>query len=538
MKYCFLFLSLLFGFSYGNVTKVINNQNNFENQKRIYKKLQNIKNQKIPYYKTKKPKSSSLKKETKCFYIKKIKVEGVTLLDKDEQSKILKNYMDHCDTLQDIKNLVNRLNTIYLEKGYITSKVYLKPQNLSKGILRLFALEGKIESIKPDKLYIKDVFLGQSGDVLDLRKIEDAVELINRLPSNHATLDIKPSKKIGYSDIIIKNKIARRVNGSFEVNNFGTKKTGRVQGSLALNLDNLLGINDQLGIVLNGTDKEFGDENSKGDSFSFSFPLGRMLNDFSYSKTSYKQLEPVGITSYKLNGDTKTFRYNLGYKFYHDQTNSIKVGASISHSKNKNYIESTLIQTSSYSLSNVGFNVNFLHNADSFYAYVVLDYEKGTDWFGTNNPTELNPRFALYSVDLSLRKNFPFLNYSLQAHYQHTKDKLFSNFRISIGGAYSVRGYEDEGLSGNNGYYFRNEFSKPLKSKLFGLLHQSYFVALDGGHIKKESDSLGGDLLSYAIGGRFSKGKFDASAYYAKPIYKDNIDMVRSFAGFTISYKF
>jgi hemolysin activation/secretion protein len=538
MKLISMLFFVLTSFLYGNIARNIDLQNNLLNQKKVYKKLQNIKNQKIPYYKTKKQKSSSLKKEAKCFYIKKIKIEGVTLLGEDERSKILKNYTNHCDTLQDIKNLINKFNSFYIDKGYITSKVYLKPQNLSKGVLRLFALEGKIESIKPDKLYIKDVFLGQSGDVLDLRKIEDAIELINRLPSNHATLDIKPSKKVGYSSIIIKNKTTKRVSGSFEVNNFGAKKTGRLQGSLALNLDNLLGINDQLGIVLNGTDKEFSDENSKGNSLSFSFPLGRILNDFSYSKTSYQQLEPASITNYKLNGDTKTFRYNLSYKLYHNQTNSIKVGTSISHSKNRNFIESTLIQTSSYSLSNVGFNVNFLHNTNSFYAYVLFDYEKGTKWFGTNNPTELNPRFALYSVDLSLRKNFSFFNYSLQAHYQHTKDKLFSNFRISIGGAYSVRGYEDEGLSGNNGYYFRNEFSKPLQSKLFGLLHQSYFIALDGGHIKKQSDSNGGDLLAYAIGGRFSNDKFDAMIYYAKPIYKDIVSSTRSFVGFTLGYRF
>lgn len=507
-------------------------------KKKVYKKLQHLKNQKIPFYNTNKPQTSFMNKDKKCFYIKKIKIKGVTLLSEQEQNKVLKPYINRCDTLQDIKDIINKLNTLYMDKGYITSRVFIKPQNLSKGVLRLFCIEGRIDKIKPDKLYIKDVFLGQRGDVLDLRKVEDAIELINRLSSNHATLDITPSKKTGYSDIIIKNKTSKRVGGLFEADNYGSEKTGRVQGSLTLNIDDMLGINDRVSIVLNGTQKEFEDENSKGNSFSFSFPVGRVSSDFSYSKTSYKQYEKANITNYKINGDTQTFRYDLSYKLYHDQTNSIKAGISVSHSKNKNYIENTLIQTSSYSLSNTGFNVNFLHNGRDIYAYILFDYEKGTKWFGTYNPTELNPRFSLYTVDLVFRKNFSLLNYSLQTHYQHTKDKLFSNFRISIGGAYSVRGYEDEGLSGDNGYYFRNEFEKPLHSKLFGFLHQSYFAALDGGHIKKESDSNGGNLLSYTIGGRFSYGGFDCMMYYAKPIYKDVVSSVKSFVGFTLEYKF
>ncbi len=440
--------------------------------------------------------------------------------------------------MRDIKNILNKFNALYIDKGYITSRVFLKPQNLSKGVLRLYAIEGKIKHIKPQKLYIKDVFLGQKGEVLDLRKLEDSLELINRLPSNHATMKLLPSNKMGYSDIVIKNKTTKRVSGSMELNNFGTKITGRTQGSLSLNFDNIFGINDQITLGLNGTNKQFTNENAKGDSFGFSFPLGRILNSFTYNKTSYKEFVSASVTRYKLNGQSKIFAYTLSYKFFHNQKNSLKFATGIAHSKNTNYIEGTLIRTSSYSLSHIVFNLDYLYRSSDLYSLVSFGYKKGTKYFGTYNPTTLDERYSLYTVDLSLQKSFGIVDYSLQAHYQHTKDKLFSNSRISIGGAYSVRGYEDEGLSGNSGYYFRNELSKTLTHKLFKKINQTYFVAIDGGHIKKEEDSLGGDLLSYVVGIRLSKDQFNSELYYSKPIYKDSVKNYRSFVGFSLGYSF
>jgi len=538
VKLYILFLLVLSNFLYGNISKKISIQNNLLNQKRVHKKLQNLKNLKIPHYKVKKPKIVSSKQNQKCFYIKKIEIKSATILKKDVQNSILKRYINRCDTLQDIKNLINKLSTVYIDKGYITSKVFLKPQNLSKGVLKLFVIEGKIDLIKPQKLYIKDVFLKQKGEILDLRKLEDSLELINRLPSNHATMKLLPSKKMGYTDILIKNRATKRVSGVFQINNFGTKITGKEQGSLSLSLDNILGINDQFTFGLNGTDKQFSDENAKGDSFGFSFPIGRVLNSFNYTQTSYKELVPASITRYKLNGESQTFSYALSYKLFHNQKNSLKIATSIAHSKNKNYIQGTFIQTSSYSLSHIDFNLDYLYKSSDFYSLVSLGYEKGTKWFGTDNPTTLDERYSLYSVDLSLQKSFDIVNYLLQAHYQHTKDRLFSNSRISIGGAYSVRGYEDEGLSGNSGYYFRNELSKTLGFKLFKKVSQIYFIALDGGHIKKQEDSTGGNLLSYALGIKLSNKEFNSMVYYAKPIYKDSVTAYRSFVGFSLEYIF
>ena len=84
----------------------------------------------------------------------------------------------------------------------------------------------------------------------------------------------------------------------------------------------------------------------------------------------------------------------------------------------------------------------------------------------------------------------------------------------------------------------RNELSKTLQSKFLGQLVQSYFIAIDGGHIKEEEDTNGGNLLSGSVGIRLSKGNFSANMTYSMPIYKEDVETIKKFLGFNLIYRF
>ena len=509
-----------------------------ERQKEIFEKLEDNKNKDIIFHNVKKPKNLKTKKKLPCKVIYSIKDDTITLISNKYKKEIYQKYIGKCNTIVDLKNLTNELTSIYIEKGYITSKVYLKSSSISDGVLKLFAIEGKIDKILPDELYVKNAFLFQKNRFLNLRSLEDSLEVINRLPSNKAKLKLAPSKKVGYSNVIVENSVEKKWHGYLGVNNFGDKKTGRVQGNLSLGVDDIIGLNDQFKVNLNSTDKHFKDENSVGDSFSYSFAIGHVVNTFSLKETSYEQLISGGLAKYKTDGKTKTYEYSLKYRLFHNLNNSFDLGTTISHSKSKNYIEDTLIETSSYELSDLSFNIDYLYRDVGFYMFVVLDYKQGVDWFSINNPTNLNEKYSLYNITLILDKKFKWLDYNLNLYYQHSNDQLFARNQISIGGAYSVRGYQDEGLSGNNGYYFRNEFSKELQSKLFGKFTQRYFLGVDGGWIKKEEDSNGGSLLSGIVGVKLFAGKFGATLYYADPFYKEDVEKTSTFVGFLMNYSF
>jgi len=520
-----------------SLTDAINQREQFEKQKEVFEKLDKRQDENIIRYNVEKPELLP-KQDEQCFLIKTIKDEGITLLSQDEKLALYNQYLGKCNSITDLSNLARQLTALYVEKGYITSQVYIKPQNISLGEVMLYAVEGKIAHITPDELYINNAFMGQKDDYLNLRDLEDAVETMNRLSSNHAKMDLVPSSEVGYTDVSIENNTSNRINGSIGINNFGTKKTGDKQGSLALNVDNPLGINDQFVVNLNSTDKHFQNENSIGDGYEYSFPIGRLLTTLSYRKSTYEQYVYGGINQYASNGDTKTYTLSLNYKLFHNESHRITIGSSVSQYQTKNYLSKTLIETASYDLSKMGAMIDYMYQIVDFYTYIALNYTQGTDWFNAHNPIALNEKYSLYTIDASMVKRLDAFQYSLSGHYQHSNDQLFSTNQISIGGHYSVRGYQKEGLDGNTGFYVRNEFSYTPHVKFLEYFDQTYFIALDYGEIKKEEDTNGGKLFSDTIGLKLKQGDFDMTLYYAMPLLKKDVSVSQTFVGVSANYRF
>ena len=520
------------------VEKSIKDQILFEKQKELFKKMEENSNEKILYYDSKEPVVEE-KIEGSCIDIKKIQEDSITLLSNSEKQAIFQKYEGTCRTLPELNNLRKELMQLYIDKGYVTSQVYFKPQKMNDGILKLHAIEGKISKITPQERYIKNAFLFQEGRFLNLRDLENSVETINKLKSNHATIKLIPGDITGTTNIEIDNNVTNRVHGTIGLDNFGNETTGRVQGNLELNIDNLLGINDQLSIFLNSTDKHTSIENSKGSGYQYSLPIGgKIFTSFRYRKNTYKQVIHASVTDYDSTGETSIYTLNLGYKLFHNKNNRINIGAFVSHYKSENYISDALIETSSYRLSKAGVNFDYLYQVPSFYSFLAFSYTKGNKWFGVHNPTELNERFSLYTISLSLMKQFQPFKYTLNTHYQYTNYQLFSPDQVSIGGPYSVRGYQEEGLSGNTGYYARNELSKSFTSKLLDFFDQTYFIAFDSGWIKKEEDVNYGKLFSYSLGAKYERDAFSTQAYYAIPLRHKDVSQTNKFFGVSMGYRY
>lgn len=179
-----------------------------------------------------------------------------------------------------------------------------------------------------------------------------------------------------------------------------------------------------------------------------------------------------------------------------------------------------------------------MYQSNGFFAYSSFEYTKGVHLFNYKNPTNLNEKFEKYVFDLSLSKNILAIKYDFSMHLQYSKYKLFSINQISIGGPYSVRGYKKEGLIGNNGHYYRNEFSYTTSEDLFGLIKPTYYLGIDGGWIKDEEDSRSGTILGEFIGLKLNYDSFDYDMYYSKPLKKSDVKEHENFLGFQLSYKF
>jgi hemolysin activation/secretion protein len=534
-------LPWIFNIIYAQNTPSFDKNIRLDEQKKIYERLEQQQNSEPIRYEIQKPQLQiPSKQEQPCVHYQEITYENITLISASDVDTVLRRYVGKCISEVSLKNLLNELSTLYLDKGYITSRVYLKEQDASSGHIHLLALEGKIESINAPSSDIALAFESQDDTHLNIRSLETALSIVNRLPSNNVTMQLIPSEtQIGKSVIQLDNNRSKPLGLEINGNNYGSQKTGHNQISAKISYDNILDLNDQLVLNLNTTDHHFQNENSKGNTFSYSIPIGTVIYTLSYTDSNYKQQVPSGTARYPMDGNSKTYELSATKELFHNQSHTFNMSTSLSSYEVESYLSNSLIDTSSYRLSKASLSLDYSYRTQQLFSYMMLKYLQGVDWFGTHNPTSLDEKYSAFQFDASLIAPVETLRYKLNFHGQYSNDRLFSVNQINIGGEYSVRGYQNDGLSGNSGFYLRNEMAYPSAFKpMISWLDITPYFALDTGYIHKEDDSNGGSLMSSSVGLQINKYAFFADISYSVPLWKQDVQNARAFFGVSLTYKY
>ena len=128
--------------------------------------------------------------------------------------------------------------------------------------------------------------------------------------------------------------------------------------------------------------------------------------------------------------------------------------------------------------------------------------------------------------------------YTFNLRGQYTTDVLYGADQFSIGGRYTVRGFDGEQtLSAENGIIIRNELSVAIPE-----LRLEPYLGLDLGHVWGPSDEylLGKNLAGavFGIRGNLLKG-LQYDAFIGTPIYKpEGFKTSKTALGFQVYYQF
>ncbi|WP_232011461.1 ShlB/FhaC/HecB family hemolysin secretion/activation protein [Moritella yayanosii] len=528
------------------IKQKLHSQTRYEEQKKRFNELQSQKKEPLtPYSEVISiPMLQSDKTGAGCIETKVIDVSSITILDSSDVEKVIKPFLNRCNSMVSINNLINSISNLYIANSYVTSRAFMKPQNMADGVLVISSMESKIDDLISEGINTDLVFPFIQGQYLNLRDLEVGIEQLNRLRSMQATMAIKPGKEETYSNIIITGqRISPSWYGSVSVNNFGTSKSGKYQISGSLSYENIFDINDVISINANTTDQQSSKNNSIGSGISYAFPISRSYLKVGYSEFSYDQTIAGLNDIYDSKGDTKTFDLSLDYKLFHRKSTNGKLGLSLQRKKNENYLQDLLLKTSSSSLSIIQLGYTHNYSSDDSNGHFIFKYHHGLPWFNADSAEHTSPEFNKYTLDLSYSKRFKLspqrtLLYDLSLHGQYANKDIIGSEQIGVGGPYSVRGFKGEyALSGNKGGYIRNELS------LFQQIKQavmSPYLALDYGRVSENERSYGGYMLGAAIGIRLHYADAALDLYKSLPVLDSNEQDMNNngFFGATLNYNF
>ncbi|MET0962207.1 MAG: ShlB/FhaC/HecB family hemolysin secretion/activation protein [Noviherbaspirillum sp.] len=388
--------------------------------------------------------------------------------------------------------------------------------------------DGGKDSIRPGLVFPAE------GELFNLRDFEQGIEQVNRLSSNNACLDIQPGDAPGASRVLIQNAPAFPLHAFLAADNHGSGSTGRNQVAAGITADRLLGLNELM-IYAHRRAQPYdrGRKASSSDSFTFILPVHYCTLSAAASQSGYTTtfLAPSGLPL-RFRGDSDTFNLKLSRVVFRGQAGRATLGAGLVRKSTRNYLEGELLDVSGRRLTLLDLEANYSASLAGGALTLGLDYERGLPALGTlRNPDGLPadaPRAQFGKLLYQLGYYYPFraagmdaeVSASIASHRaQHT---LYGSEQILIGGIYSVRGFSVNSLSGDNGWYARNEIAlRPTVSLAGQPPALRLYAGLDVGRVSnRAAGNPGGRLAGLAVGvsGGWNRLSFDI--FHARPLDK------------------
>jgi len=459
---------------------------------------------------------SSLPEETLSFVVNTIKLEGDDVKKFPWAKAMLAKYQGRKLGIKGIHLIVKRLTNAMIDRGYVTTRVVIPEQNLSGGVLKLVLVPGKIRAIRFDEPSTlnnwKTAFPARSGDILNLRDLEQGLEQMKRVSSQDVSMKLVPGNKPGESDVVITVKRTKQWKAVLSYDNAGTKPTGKQQLGEVLAVDNLFGLNDLFNISFNNDVECQGTKlGTRGDSLYYSVPNGNSTYTFSTSSYRYHQTVSSTTQSFISSGESSTQDFKISQLVHRDQTGKTSLEFGISRKHSNSYIDDTEIEVQRKNTTAARIGLVSRRYLGKATLDIGLTYKKGVPWCGAELPTGTGQATTRYNMGLAdIGLTTPVALGKIQGRYrltlygQYTNNTLYQTDMLSIGNRYTVRGFDGENtLYAEKGWYVQNEISAPLKAS--GL---EWYAGLDYGEVSGPSaESLTGRCIAGTVVGIRGGGK-------------------------------
>lgn len=502
--------------------------------------------------------------ETPCFAIQSILLEGdgaqqfqYTLKDMTHGQN---NVIGRCLGVQGLNQVLNLVQNRIIADGYVTTRVLLPAQNIASGQLRMVVIPGRIDQVKfaqgtSARAHKINAIPIKSGDVLNIRDLEQGLENFKRVPTVEADFKIQPAENNdtpGYSDVMLAWQQSKPYRINLSLDDSGAKSTGRYLGTATVSLDHLLTLNDLFYVSYNhDLGGGSGKHGSDGVYMSYTIPFDYWLLTSSYSKSDYNQTVAGASQSYQYSGESELVGVDLSRVIYRDAHRKTSLGVGGWSRQSRNYIEDVEVEVQRRKTAGWKAMLDHVEYFSNATLATNLTYKRGTGWLGAMRAPEeafdeAYTRVGILQANASLQVPFKVgaqnLQYTAEWRMQRSNKPLTPQDRFSIGNRYTVRGFDGEQtLLADNGFLVRNELSGSILSQ-----PHYWYAGIDygevGGRTAYQPNPLPGtSLLGSVVGlrGQIAPLRMSYDVFVGAPLKKpDNFRTDHYTTGFSVNWSY
>ena len=469
--------------------------------------------------------------EAITFELKKIVTDPSAVLTDAELDSILKPYEGQQEKLSDIYDIVEKINALYNEKGYVTCRAFLPPQTITEGTVKLLLVEGRtgtatVSGNKYTKAkYITNRLHLAPGEIANVKQLNKDLLLFNATNATQLRIMMKAGAEPGTTDYEITAYEPKRDTWTVFEDNAGSYTSGEYRTGLFFNTKSLSGNCDafSLGTVYS--------QGTRAANAMYSRSLGRSGTKMNllYSTNAVKVVKggyedmikghansyAIGFVQPVLVNETTRSEVSLDYNRQNSKTDWLTPRINMVDDKVQDV-------TLGYSLTNYGASHVFYQKHSYVRGYSKQEADMGTG----SEPS--NKHFGFYKFNGMYQKLYQAGQmWNLRADAQWSgSDGMVSSRQFYMGGMYSVRGYKENYLGGDSGFTFSAEYAVPVINK-----NTSTFTFFDYGHVygNGQSDDQHHILSSVGLGLRSTINQYiSASLTLGIPLQREFVSETAS----------
>ena len=452
------------------------------------------------------------------FELKKVSFGYSDILSEMELGSIAAHYQGRRVTVADLHHLLDEVNGLYEEKGYITAKAILPPQKIQDGQVTIRLVEARVGAVQVEGVndlaseFVRERVAYSSGDLMRVGPLEHDLELFNWTNEAKLRARLAPGEKFGTTDLILGVQEPKPKTLSVFVDNAQRSAVAPYRVGINYAVAALSGRSDPLKLGLTGSD---GDLNG---SLSYEFPVGLRGDRLTVSYVRGDMAIRHGdFSSLGITGRSTVASVAVHHPLRVSAESKLGGYVSAQQKHSFTWIDSVAIADVKIVSGSLG--LEYERAVPGMVVYT------GHEWnHGLGDAANAAPHhFDKYTGYLSWAKALSSGTLRIQGVWQVSEEpNLPAAELFQIGGMYSVRGF-DEGLSsGHAGYYLTVERRVPLNTVVHGAGEGTDLVAfVDHGMVRYQSSSgVSIDhLTSLGLGGSRKIGeRLSLTLYAALPV--------------------
>ena len=440
-----------------------------------------------------------------------VSIEGASIFSEAQLLQVLTEGLGHAPGVKyDMAGLLSlgeALTNHYRLKGYPFASAYLPAQKVSDGTLTIKVLEGRYGLVTtsgakgvagPAKDYLKAL---NSGEVIEQDTLARTVLILGDNPGFSAVPVLSAGENVGTGDLDIEVAETQGWDGSFSLNDHGSRHTGDLQGRINLGLNRLVNFGDRLSLSVLRSNGEM----ALGEmSYGFAMGGSGLRGEVSSSRNDYA----LGADFVGIGGHSKTQSITLSYPVVRSSQTNLTASLGYEKGAMSDGLNGVSFEDKTSRVSSV--SLQFDHGdalGGGGLTFGNFTYSHGD--IGSNVAANVQGQFKKLVLDISRRQALVGgFNLLVRANGQTSMNVLNGSQQIPLGGATGVRAYPSGEASGTSGGYLQSELH-------YGVGSYDAFVLYDVGTIVAKGVNPKRTLSGYGLGLKVTQGALQGSVSLA-----------------------